>query len=393
MELWGDAPDTDLGSLDEEQPIEDRGDSGGGAHFGGSAALTGGAAMTGGRPGSGGESWMFSGGMGGQGIDLDELCGEFSCESLGNCSIALTAEGTCVRRCEVSATLRTNDDVQALAALECDILESRLTIEGSEVSTLAGLETIRIIEGDLFVVEATELSDLTGLSGLQLVTQHLSIQSTELSNLAGLQSLTGIGAGLEIYRNWGLVDISALRGLTGEALTLYITGNPLLPTLEGLEGIISTKNCTIAANDKLVDIQGLDNLQTIDGSLVLATNPELLSLNLPSLRQIAGSLAMTGQGLAEQSDMLNLQAVGEDIVIFQNGLTVLPFGQLQSVRSLTITSNKNLLTLEGLANLQTVTQLQISENGALPQCEVNAFNARFGVCTDCSNNSDAICGE
>jgi hypothetical protein len=340
------------------------GSSAGGSSGGGSSGGTGGFPSTGGVFSAGGQPMASIGGMGG---DISGICGDFSCTGLGDCFMVLVDEA-CLRYCSFPSTvsLTTDAGVQSLAGLQCQILDGNLYVTGSELTSLAGLESIMEIDGDLTLQRTAALPSFQGLNGLEVVTGVLSLSETvNLTSLSGLESLATLGSRLNLYSNGSLADISALTNARGDNLSLSIVGNSALSSLVGLEGIRSAED------------------------VVVVRNPNLGSIELSGLGAVLGSITVTDQPLAQTLNFSQLGSVGDTLTIAANGVTSVNLNQLSSAAYITITNNPELLTVWELPSLTTINALVLAGNPKFPQCEADAIHARIGACSPCQDNDPA----
>jgi hypothetical protein len=237
----------------------------------------------------------------------------------------------------------------------CTEIEGNVTINGDDITNLNGLNVLTSVGGSLTIGEPwgwnanPALVNLTGLENLTSIGGDLTLElNSILANLTGLDNLSAIVGSLSINNNLLLTDITSLGALTsiGGGLVLgnqswlgYPLGNPLLISLAGLEGITSLAGLTIIGNHALSDLTGLNNIQSISGSVVIGGNNTLSTLNgLGTLTHIGGNLQfgiaaqlgwidnplldnLTGlEGLTEIGGDLNLAVIGNDLIMEDNYL-------------------------------------------------------------------------
>jgi hypothetical protein len=165
---------------------------------------------------------------------------------------------------------------------------------GGDISNLNGLSMLTSIVGD-FSITYNSLTSLAGLEGLTSIGGELRIESSSaLTNLEGLEGLTSIGNGLRICINDALTSLAGLEGLNTLIGDLNIGyenkwgetyGNPSLTSLMGLEGLTTIReNLNIGiplweccGNPALNNLTGLENI-TFIGNLNIHNNKTLNSL-------------------------------------------------------------------------------------------------------------------
>jgi hypothetical protein len=333
-------------------------DSGGG---GTSGVGTGGGAGEAGAPtrgGSGGTAGAPEGGEAGEGAAGADG-GDGVCEETE--PVVITSEA----------------ELQAFAARGCQVLEGTLTIRSPTLRSMDALgnpSVLRVITGDLVVEENPELADLSGFSGLERIDGSLLLTATGMENLDGFESLRFVGTdsfadALVIADNPALADVTALGGLTRLATSIVIANNAALTSAAGIDRLASTSNVTIANNALLSELAGLTELENAM-SLTVAANPSLATLSLPSLVE-AGSFSVTSN----------------------EALATVSLPLLERAQTLTFAENQALTSVGTLDALTDVDLLVITGNPMLPQCFVDALDARLQACNmSCGgNDATAVC--
>ena len=145
----------------------------------------------------------------------------------------------------------------------------------------AGLQCLTRVGGDLRI-EQTALTSLAGLDGLQEVGGQLVIaDNAELADLHALASLTTIGADvmfgyLTIESNASLTDLSGLGALSFVGWSVEITANALA-SLTGLGAAQVVGEVRVEYNQQLVDV--LDLAAFIPNGLAIGHNHKLACSN------------------------------------------------------------------------------------------------------------------
>jgi len=195
-----------------------------------------------------------------------------------------------------------------------------------------------VIEGDLTVVSAGDLSKLAG-TGYFTLAGTLTIVGSELIDLSGLKNLRAIEGDLVVQANPFLTAVSG-------------------PVLERVDGHI-----IITGNPRLEHLGALRNLAELRGDLRIEDNPALRSLEgLNQLKLVAGSLVLRVlDRLGSMGALASLEIIGEDLDIEE--LTILSNIELAALEriggSLRIVSNPALRSLSGLAVLKKVVELMV----------------------------------
>lgn len=247
----------------------------------------------------------------------------------------------------------------------CTEVNVSVTVSGSNITNLNGLNQLQSITKSLFILNCSSLTSLAGLSNLSNIGVELTIDNCDaLTNLNGLESLPFIGGSLTITGNAQLNDMSALSGVDHVNGALDIAQNPSLTTLAGLENVTFTgRFLQITNNNALTSVSSLYSLTEVGNNA--ATNGRYLAIGSnPSLTAING--------------LTSLQSVGTDFEISNNGIlaSLNAFSNLTDVGGIfAITGNPNLTAITDFDNLANVNStITISNNNILSDC------AAAGIC-------------
>ncbi len=166
--------------------------------------------------------------------------------------------------------------------IEGYVLISGYQNNGSDITNLNGLSNITSIGGQLEIVFTGTLPNLNGLNNLTTVGQYLRIyENPALNSLGALSNLTSVGGQVDISYNDVLPNFEGLGnlGAIGGA-HLYISNNPLLANLNGLDGLTSLAGrLDIKDNLSLTSLSALSNLTTVGTVIEIEGNPLLPSLS------------------------------------------------------------------------------------------------------------------
>jgi hypothetical protein len=290
--------------------------------------------------------------------------------------------------------------VTSLSSLGClTRVDGALSLEASRLASLAGLENLVTVGGDLRFVpylgdDAAYFNfartNLEGVEKLTSVGGNLEVSGQVLlTTLDGLDSLERIDGGLRLSGNPALANIDALLGVTALGGDLTVgpdfgdlhTLNDALTNLDGLANLTSLGgNVEIVGNPELASIAALRGLTAIPGNVRFVTNPRLLSLDgLHNVTTIGGDLRFdtetidhdfSGPGLDDLSGLEALESVGGTLVITEFGLdSVDGLDRLATIGGLYVFLDA-IRSLRGLAAVREVSgDFYISGNRNLPQCE------------------------
>jgi hypothetical protein len=266
--------------------------------------------------------------------------------------------------------------------------------DGITFSTQTQIDSFQInypncteIEGHVSI-QGDNITDLNGLNNLVSIAGYLVISyNNNLNNLDGLNNLTSIGGGIIINTNHSLTNISALSNVafsdTGEYLggqCVEIHGNDALINLEGLNSIDTiNQHLSIDFNASLTSLSGLQNLKYINGYFLLDQNDALVSLEgLNNLNRINYIFFITrNDALTNLEGLTNLTTLLRDFNISSNDslLSLSGLNRLTSVSAIEIGGNPMLTDINALTNVDTalLEKLTIRNNTSLMECDIESI--------------------
>ena len=247
-------------------------------------------------------------------------------------------------------------DLTPLLALQevvgCVIIGDSLDNPANDIlPTLAGLNNIRKIGGDLIICNNPMLQDLSGFSSLEEVDGDIRVKNCQNLTTLNLISLRRCGGSCFIFNCNGLLSI----------------GNFSLD-FTFLGGTLRIGNCS-----GLTSLGGCTTLKTIGGDCYIVNCPSLPRVELPNLIRLEGCFHIINNVLiADFGGLDSLEFIGEDVRIVDNDniTNVDDFDNLQTINgSLIIKDNDRLENLNGFSNLSTVNDsLVITNNQMLDNC-------------------------
>ncbi len=267
------------------------------------------------------------------------------------------------------------------------IIGERFGLEASDLSSLTPLIGLEEIGGDLRIF-STALTNLQGLNDLKRINGDLEIHGNDelqaLDHMAGLQQINGI---FTFSFNPNIHNLSAFDGLSGvgifrirqnnsleslfdmqnnELARIEISNNPNLETLPGIfpKQIASL---TISANNRLVSLKGLENTAQIN-RLRLWTNEGLTSLEgLENLKHVPDTMEIRSNSQLINFDGMGMLETGPEYVDITNNRKLRSIDRFK-IRSeskgafVAIIGNWELQGLEPLLGLETMELLTLSGN-------------------------------
>jgi hypothetical protein len=272
----------------------------------------------------------------------------------------------------------------------CKTVNGDITISGSDITDLAPLQNIEVINGKLTIQNNPALTNLSGLKNLTSA-QHLLIYTNNLlTDLAGLEKLKSVFGATHIRYNPNLVNLKGLDSLA-YASTFYITNNDLLTSMSGLgsletvtdilsvgsnkslasfiglNNLTSVSRINISGNDTLTDLSGLESLTSVGYQMHVSSNRNLTSFKgLTNLTYLSEAYLSDNNLMTELSGLESVTSVYWLVVGENKGLTTLTgLHNLTSATNLIIRRNELLADLSGLENLTNIGWLQVSSNPEL----------------------------
>ena len=162
------------------------------------------------------------------------------CESTEFCNASNTCETDTCPALMYAGSVSINDSADILALAGVTQITGDLTIGGSSLTDLSGLECLNQVDGYVRIYNSYSIETLAGLEALTSIGGYLRISgNTVLTTIANLQSLDyiGVSSNLDIYNNTHVPTCEAenLRDhliALGWGGTSYISGNDDAGTCE-----------------------------------------------------------------------------------------------------------------------------------------------------------------
>lgn len=227
---------------------------------------------------------------------------------------------------------------------------SNITItQNRSLKQIGAFQQIDKINGFVQILRNDSLDVLAAFSMLDTINGYLEFENNgSLSSLDGLEELEYIGEYLELINCTSLVQMDALMNLNHIGGLVKISGNTALESLKGLSSINNTKELSITSNHSLEDLNGLETLTKVK-KLSISYNKGLKHIQaLRSLERVTdGNLAFFDNELLRNLQGLeNLQLVNGGLFISDNenleSITALNSLDLTDLTGLFVKSNRKL---------------------------------------------------
>lgn len=238
----------------------------------------------------------------------------------GSSDSKVPTDGACAK-VEKDVTVRTAADMAALPRTGCYDIMGKLTLQGSVITSLVGLEQLNAVE-------------------------ELDLDHTALTT----------------------IDTKRPIRLYGR---LTVTGNPKLTSLKQVQFETASDGVLIDGNGALVSLDALTldapKLEEVTGDVTITGNPALTAVSLKHLRKVTGKLLVSGNAAVKSVDLSKLATTGGIEIADSNQLTSLTgFAATDIHGDLVIRNNPLLTTLGTMSALFRITgDLRIDSNAAL----------------------------
>ncbi len=270
---------------------------------------------------------------------------------------------------DFEVSLGSQEEVNAW--IGCEEIPSILTIAGPDITDLSPLSTLSSVQR-LRIISNPLLTDLYGLHNITHVNEIWIDENANLTTLTNLGNFTELDF-FYILSNPSLSNLDGLEQLSSINNTLVVENNPSLTNVNGLSNLENlTHKLTISRNSNLQDCCGLAPLfaqgsNYSNADINLADNCssifEILNsctdLDCNLVNPILSSQAQIDAWQGCQSWEGTLTISGPDIVDLK------PLQTLTNGGTLRIAQNPELFSLEGLENIHTLEQGFIIQDNLL----------------------------
>ncbi|MEM9823625.1 MAG: hypothetical protein AAF985_21245, partial [Bacteroidota bacterium] len=232
---------------------------------------------------------------------------------------------------------------------DCTTLFGSIFIDGADITDLSPMSNLQMVTGSINIVN-TGITSLAGLENLTTVGKTLAIVNCDLiPNLIGLDNLTTVNESFNIVQNDLLVNFTGLSTLTGSVGTYVVFDNPMLTDFTGPSFSEIFNSIYIARNPMLTNVDPLLSVvDTVGNFITLEFNEGMTSItglqHIPYTREIR----IIGMNSLENLDGLQ--------------------GISGAIELLVIPINDVLTDISALSNLTSVAVLTIANNPLLNDC-------------------------
>ena len=217
-----------------------------------------------------------------------------------------------------------------------DLITGDLTITSPHLSSLIGLETLRVIGGNLYIQNNQNLVRLAGsaLSNLEVVGGDIVIEGNPNLTSVALPSLVSAHS-LAIRSNDALTEIQPgdFAKLANIDRLIQIESNSMLHTISGFDGIgrigggydgissacAGSGGLEIQFNPLLVTMDAFGPLAEVEGDFCIRENPVQSDLSFENLESVGMNMIFEGLPLLSNLELPILDSAGGDFVLTGGG--------------------------------------------------------------------------
>ena len=207
---------------------------------------------------------------------------------------------------------------------------------------------------------------------------HITVRHNNALKSLGQLQLTRLGT-LTLEGNDALGTLGGFDELESLDGDLIVRDHAALKRIEGFEALTRFGgDLRLSGNAQLTALAAFDKLESIDGSFILEDSPEMTQLNAgPRFKRIGRDLRLRRTGLEDLDALAPLQRVGGDLAVAENPrlATLNDFPALSNIDgALRIESNQELRQIRTFEKLKTIRGgLYVQDNPALPSCEAEVL--------------------
>ncbi len=271
----------------------------------------------------------------------------------------------------------------SFTTLEANVLNSGKQLFDQQAVNDFAQNEYNVIKGDLklgnsvtiYGVPYSNISDLSGLFSLSSIEGTLTIHyNKNLTSLDGLQNIISVG-GLTIDVLEKIVNLDDLQSLSNITGSLNIHENNKLINIDALERVTTLNgNLDIISNQYLPNIDGLQNLTTVGGDLKMRRDGIQNVEGLRNLVYVGGNVHIGYNYYLGTVDLENITLIGGNLEISHgvNGINKLTkiggdlsisgsvdgFQNLRSIGGLYLSGGGH---FKGLQNLESIGTISLSE--------------------------------
>ena len=166
-------------------------------------------------------------------------------------------------------------DITAFSGIES---LASISIAGNGMTSLGGLENLHTVEEDVFISNEL-IQDFSPLSNLTTINGSIYLwNDSQLQDLSAFSNITSV-VDLYVVGATNLTNLSGLENIETVSGRLRIGYNPLLVNLAALQNVSYVGDLDIYENENMSSLLGLENLLEIQQTLYILDNPILTDIS------------------------------------------------------------------------------------------------------------------
>jgi len=199
---------------------------------------------------------------------------ETGCDTYQEVILRCVVPGTCPS-VDIIINSQAELDTFITAFQTCPIFEGSLSLNGTSITDISGLNFLTEIQGSLTLENLDQITSFDALENITSIGGNLNIRRNNLLTSFDSWTLSNLGGDLDVFSNTLLDNLTGLSSVT-EMEFVTIRNNPELVSLTGLEALVTVnRRISIYSNNKLANLSGLENLDFIGENIQVYSNPTL----------------------------------------------------------------------------------------------------------------------
>ena len=284
-----------------------------------------------------------------------------------------------VTRCGNLSTFKGLKSLKEIGGLKIE--DVHFESSASPLDSFEGLELLEKIKGDFIITSEDEgafkyLSSFNGLNNLKEITGKFTVANVDgdLTSYEGLDNLETIGTFNSLNNALTFVGLNNLKSISND-FTMHTS-------IESLEGLNSLEYIggNFTPKGSFTSFKGLESLNSVEGNFIInkTSLPNLSSLEgLTSLSIVNGDLEIINMPeLQDLKSLNNLSTVSGTLHLTGDLLSLEGLNNLYSVGNLDV--SLNITSFNGI-NIQKVTNIKISSCSQLSDLSALSNSLQYNV--------------
>lgn len=217
-------------------------------------------------------------------------------------------------------TVRLTRDLLSLKGLEIEEVRGSLVVENNHFfESIEGLEQVKFIYGDLLIEENIRLKKFIAFDKLIQIGRILTIANNGVEDIDAFKNLETVNH-IYIRNNWYLKSLIGFHNLKKMGESLRINDNTELNYVEGFTNLESVNNLSLS-DIKAEELFNMSKLKVVRGSFSISNVDNIKNLSVfSSLEEIRYSDLSIGSNdnLESLEGLHNLKTIGNRFSVTNN---------------------------------------------------------------------------